>query len=681
MTQESLKKAFVIFTAGILLVWYFYVCSEYPFYSTWDMDWIISIDVLLLNQGIMPDHFVHPGFGMVLIFNFTSALFHSLGALSAYNLTEIAQYVQPYLGMGEITDFVRYHSPIVLWLCVTIITLSLRILLRLNWFETWLALLCFGISTSTAQHASMNRTEQYSVLFFCIAFMVVSTLWLKQSSKVKTAQKTEWLLPTIGFLLGLCFSTKIQAAMLCGFLIVFMVSMQPPMTADFDPQRTRKIKLFNFYFFLVFSIVSIFYSIPEEMVSGRDRWGLTPQSFAAIVLIAMSLFTLKRPQFLVKIQKEQPALISMASWILFGFFLSLLPALFLSSNISLNINYFLSLFKVLFWGKLEGGIAGEVNTTRGIYNLLNQKGLLSFLALVLIILGTLQFKKIKTPVFSIKGFLICGFVLIINILFFTRSLNRQDLIWTEFSIPVFIIVSLALLRFSFPIYKKQLTGLLIFFLIFQVASGFVNSQLVLDRSLFTYYQEHKFFKGIYGGNQVLVTQLMNERYGPSERPQISTLSRHIPPNLFASIVRNSPYSSSQIGFMMMDAPLFKNHPTLKIKSYDPELNSLLTYDVSQPRSDFPFLTRILAPLIGHDENIRDYFQNGEQLQLFPRQDYKVYVFRESVTKMSTSLKIELVDSATGQSRVLYGQVLEGMMRLDAASPSELILIVAQPQPG
>jgi len=78
----------VAFSAVIvlLLAWYVFTSCDYPYYFIWDMDYVICLDTVLIQSGLLPDHICHPGSGMYLPLFFSEKIAHLFGALSALDL-------------------------------------------------------------------------------------------------------------------------------------------------------------------------------------------------------------------------------------------------------------------------------------------------------------------------------------------------------------------------------------------------------------------------------------------------------------------------------------------------------------------------------------------------------------------------------------------------------------------
>ncbi len=95
------------FIIAALSAWYLWISQRYPFYFIWDMDLTTAIDTVLINSGLLPDHILHPGFGMYLALASSAKLAHHFAGLSILNLGDIASSLNPLVGMAELTDFIK----------------------------------------------------------------------------------------------------------------------------------------------------------------------------------------------------------------------------------------------------------------------------------------------------------------------------------------------------------------------------------------------------------------------------------------------------------------------------------------------------------------------------------------------------------------------------------------------
>lgn len=212
--------------ACLLLLAYGQVNRAYPFYYLWDMDWTTTLDLLLIRSGQLPDHVNHTGFGMYLVLSWSHAVAHALGQVSLLDLSDVHAAGNPLLGAAELTDFVRAHTPFVLVMSVLAQLAVVRGVARLArprvgpevtvsaWFAA-LVLLVLGMQDGLFYHATVVRTELYSLLFWSLG------AWAAVAALRARSRRTSGLRFSLcGALLALSWSTKLQSLILIGWLLI-----------------------------------------------------------------------------------------------------------------------------------------------------------------------------------------------------------------------------------------------------------------------------------------------------------------------------------------------------------------------------------------------------------------------------------------------------------------------------
>ena len=97
-----------IFTVVILLFsWFLLICCNYPYYFIWDMDHITALDTMIIQSDMLPDQICHPSFGMYLTLFFTEKIGYYFNLLSALNLKDLYNSLNPLAAMAELTSFIR----------------------------------------------------------------------------------------------------------------------------------------------------------------------------------------------------------------------------------------------------------------------------------------------------------------------------------------------------------------------------------------------------------------------------------------------------------------------------------------------------------------------------------------------------------------------------------------------
>lgn len=224
MNKSSNKSAFhfvyTLVIASLLIgfgCWFYQVGHSYPYYYSWDLDQITAIDSLLTQDGRLPVHVNHPGFGMYLMFKFTHGLAHALDWVSLKGIDDVAQALNPAAGIAELTIFLRNHSVVgalvlasALWLCLSVLFSP----------PYWLGALLLALFLGQDSLFYLNthiRTELYGVMFCSIALACVAmALRSDQASRIRMG------LIASGVFMGLSHQTKTQGfVLLMGFPFFF----------------------------------------------------------------------------------------------------------------------------------------------------------------------------------------------------------------------------------------------------------------------------------------------------------------------------------------------------------------------------------------------------------------------------------------------------------------------------
>lgn len=226
MRQARLEVAVVV---TLLALAYLSVSQAFPFYFSWDMDWVTTLDALVIQSGGLPDHVNHTGFGMYFVLAWSQRLASALGWVSFLTLEDVAGAGNPLLGIAELSDYFRRHSPVVLVGLVLAQVVGLVGIARLSRAEPTalarsfpvLVLLLVGVQEGAFYHAAFIRSELYSLLFWCLAFMT-GVAALRARSRRTSALR----FGLCGLFLALSWTTKLQALLLVGWLVLLLVLLR-----------------------------------------------------------------------------------------------------------------------------------------------------------------------------------------------------------------------------------------------------------------------------------------------------------------------------------------------------------------------------------------------------------------------------------------------------------------------
>ena len=119
---------FFILSLFILVSFNFLMWANqfYPYYLSWDMDLISSIDLMIIQSQRLHVQFSHPTTGMYMILKPVYYIAWKLGAVDTLTLSDLAQALNPSLAMAQVTNFARSISPFI----ITIIAVVLAFIKR-----------------------------------------------------------------------------------------------------------------------------------------------------------------------------------------------------------------------------------------------------------------------------------------------------------------------------------------------------------------------------------------------------------------------------------------------------------------------------------------------------------------------------------------------------------------------
>lgn len=314
-TRKLTLEVAVVLT--LLMLCYIRASQAFPFYYAWDMDWTTTLDALVIQSGDLPDHVNHTAFGMYLLLAWSHRLASALGHVSFLDLSDVAAAGNPLVGVAELADFFRAHTPVVL---VTIVLAQLAGLAGVARLATGgergaravvasrpfllLVLLLLGVQESAFYHAPLIRSELYSLLFWCLSF-AAGVAALRARSRRTSALR----FGLCGLLLALSWSTKLQSLLLVGWLVLLLVALRElgwsrSPIVGLEPARGRArfvpgLCLFAPAALLVQSAAR--FEVPQGMATFVESY--PPNSAALLVLTAFAA-----PFLLAAVHRRSPAL-------------------------------------------------------------------------------------------------------------------------------------------------------------------------------------------------------------------------------------------------------------------------------------------------------------------------------------------------------------------------------------
>ncbi|CAL7963088.1 membrane hypothetical protein [Gammaproteobacteria bacterium] len=523
--QQNKEILFGFFVATLLCVFlwrYLSICQAYPYYIAWDMDLSTTIDVILINSGLIPSHFAHPGFGMYLIFRLTTKIAYFFGSIAIKSLADISASLNPIVGVAQLTDFLRYHTPFMLVGIAFFSWLSVYIHFKERKFFGLLLLLLLLTQSSFLHHAMLIRSEVYSLFFWSVGLFFGSCV-------IKSDKNFRKILYTTltGFFIGLAFFTKVQSVFLVMLIPVMMLYFDSfygfrTLLAKIDDRSLRDVayaSLINLLFFALMTIAAYMHSAGETGASFRSYGGI--RLHYVFVFILLCLIVRVNLKDAIKYIALRPLLV-FTTVAFSGFFCVFFITVFLYPHyFFVALTYSQLLFKVVFLGKIVSGTVTGLNPFYSvIFYIKHFSWLFSgvFLLLALMTYGGLA-KNSKINRMQIFLFFVMLIVVLINITFAIRIGNELDMLWLQISLGLlFVAIALTSIR-CFAKQQRLMGSLIIVMLAFLICNN-------LNKSVYpgsAYFEEYKFFSDVYRGNQEKYSQLMSEIYAHKNAVQDTSI--------------------------------------------------------------------------------------------------------------------------------------------------------------
>ena len=513
---NRLTAAIFVAIAVILFAWYSQTNSTYPYYFIWDMDHTTTLDTLLINSSMLPDHISNTGFGMYLMLAKTARIGQAAEAISAINLSEVKHSLNPVMATAELTGFLRAHQPFLILATGLLLAFSLCLLFDTDKWVAALGLAVIGASESFAYHASMIRTEMYSVFFWAIA--VTTSIAAVRSVKNRN---TILLYIISGLFLGLSFTTKVQSLFYLaatGLLVLFSSSIyhKEPYENDSGPAKSKWpmwAGLFNCLVFLVLTAAAYGQEIPAGVPTWADGFGIT----TLWILFFVTLFELFIWQAVLnKVERryEWYKAVSMLNFLAFGFMLSFFLHFAVYKNPSMGWQYLLLDYKMIFLRDTAMFSLKDLGTYLPNFILYVKYNPVMFAVLCIlnvVVISQYHYKRVKRQELVLT--LLITAVLLVNILIGTRYILR-DILWKE------IIVNFWILFLTAYILKNSSNRNLLKFAVMTVSVLMVSNishSLVMPGRIDANYnlygwRQEIFFGGVYNGNQKVFGDLIKARY-------------------------------------------------------------------------------------------------------------------------------------------------------------------------
>jgi len=625
---------------ALLAAVYLTISRAFPYYFLWDMDLVVGLDCLLIGGGLLPDHIHHTGFGLYLLTSWAHLGAYAWGLVSALDLGQLAQALNPLVCLAELIDFLRRLSP---WACLGLVLLlwsCLRVMFRPGLVLGLLSLLALGALPSLLYQAALIRTELYSLLFWAAA-----VLSLVLAARAAGPRRLAWL-GVAGLLLGLTLLTKVQSAFyvaaaplfypLAGFLAESEPAALWPAPTSRAATLALALALFGLAAFALVLWRAYAIPIPEGIGAFMFRFevGLTKRALLVLALLvglpAYLAWGLRRGRTAGRVYAAAGGL----AWLLLGFMGSLAMHFLVLGDPGQAWRYLLLDFKMTFLR--EGFHLG----------LLGQRwDLFSYCWLTVLAhlasLGLLAWANFRRQNASLRRVLYTALLLsalaFAGVLLSDRFILR-DLVWVEtlltFLTLCYLLAAARFLshRWAAPLAATGLAGALAL----AALLGSLSMPSQIDANVNQYgWSPARYFQGVFGANQRRFDQIMRQRYGGRDLPASWAFSelgaqayRHAEiRRLWGFVLRNLGPDLKRVGAVLPGQPMWLGRPGWRIKTAPPELARALLIDAhGLPPSPRGFLQKEL--IWRHSEYLDKAAPPPEEpaLALLPRSDLQVYVF-------------------------------------------------------
>jgi hypothetical protein len=697
MTEETRKrwegKAIVIAAVvAAITVFYFWISAQYPYYFMWDQDYVLTLDSVLIQSGLLPDHIHHPGFGLNFLWVFTQKIAHSLNKLSILTLEDLQGSLNPFAAMAEQVAFMRLHTPIVL----TVMVLSLWMALtRLFSPPFWLSigiLLYLGTQNSVIYHASMIRTEAYSLFYWSLA-LAFSVCALKRGKN-----KWLWYLMT-GAMLGLAFLTKLQCFFyLLGYVLFFILAgmithfQRLPLKSGFT-STDRWTDLFMAFIGLGFYVgllaIGASVPIPPGLATWTKNYYISPIAilFLLVFLALLLLSFRERKKVSPTIQYFGGFRCREFIFIAWGFLGSFLLHFFLFSDFTIGFQYLIYDFKMLFLRMSFHQSHSLHEYMNHLIQIVSFEPLHFILHLLLFLFVALFRKKMfESQAISRIFLVLIGLfwaLLYVNILLGTRDFLR-DLLWVEvllvFSICLFLLM-ITQARVTKRRYRIALCLVVLALGIGSNVSGAITMFARTDADYNHYgWESNYFFSGVFSRNHRTYTEIMKKRY--SRLPGISLVKRQAERasetrRTVSFVFKNQSLSFQHIGIVAPGFWVWRDDPSYRFsKIPHPLIGSILVDNMNVPIKNKIYFR---DAYVVKDERALDKIQKPPQddsISILPRKDLDVFLFTPSTvsSQKNNDLPEIIIEKGTVKRSYFGRKIQETKLQIDRLPERYFFLI-------
>ena len=552
------KFIYFKFSLFIILISFCYLLNKsFPFYFLWDMEHTVTLDIISIFSNTIPTHINHPGLGTYLILSWWDFLLFKLNIISGISISDIKSSISPIFLIYEITNSNRaFH----IFLIPIITFLLSNAILNFGTNKSKIAYLftfgSIGSGFGLLYHSVTIRSEIYSILFFCISFLLISNHSNIRSQKLKIIN-----IVFVGIFSGLVIYSKLQGIFYYLFLITLSV-FYCRLNSELSNDKKNSIihSLFNLFSFIIIGYISYKFPIQGGYAVFAEDKDFTYNTFYYLFLIIFSIplliIILSLYYNQISISKIME-ISNILNYLLTGFLISTFSPFTLYLKNSVSLKYSLWNFKILFIRKTYNdiNITNSIKSFLSLNNLFLEEYKIYFFVIIILFLGTLYFNRK-----NISNILIIFSIFIITLLnssIAPRYMYR-DFIWIELLLIISIYMFLNLI-------KKKYTKYFYIIISLTIINSNISQDLQLKSALESQvnlygYNKKRHLETVYGDvlnfNQIIKLKYPNEDSMNNIIKEFDKIQEHI--DVAYSIVKIFPLSVKNIGVVNKQLMLNNN---------------------------------------------------------------------------------------------------------------------------
>ena len=637
--RELAYKLAIGITVCALTARFLSVYGDYPYYFIWDMDLVVTLDSILIHSGFLPDHLNHTAFGMNLLLAFSEKIARAYDVLSVLTLEDLSRSLNPVVGVAELTNFIRLHSPFVAIGITLALWGAICLLLRPSRLWSLFLLVMLGTQESLVYHSAMVRTEFYSMLFWSGGILVLSI-----ALHARSWQRVSMHLFFAGILMGLCFLTKLQALFYVGTFPLFLLLglscvSEKPVEARRWPVFTMGASLFNALFFSALLLAAAAATLPEGMgVFYYEAGELDLAPYALVLLVV--LWALFAAQCILHRRSQTMSAsfrnLGLMTYVLSGFHFAFLLHFLMFPDPGRSLDYLLYDSKMLFFRGTyldTASLSGYVSNLKSLF-LYNPTVVLSHVASLLLLIAGYFGRFISLSKRQLLFLGLLSGVALVQLALGTRWILR-DVLFLEILLNTLTLIYLTLALTRAARWPRFVATLSAVGLLLLVGSNLQHGASMTSRidANFTHYGwwESRWFTSVYRANHLKYRDLMERHYRGADAVAVMAARRqarrHREIRRTASFVfKNQTITLRNIGVLWEGLPVWVAEPDWILERVPEDLRNAIVVDSPSIQTGRRYAFQEDA-VTTHSESMDKLTRASPgHLVVLKRRDLRIYLF-------------------------------------------------------